>query len=133
MAMWITMSVVLLLIPAMMAGIGVLFQRRPPKKINGWYGYRTSRSMASQEAWDFAHRACGRLWLRWGIAMAVISLLLMLPVLGAGEERLAWWSGSLTLLQCVVMMLSIFPVERELKRNFDRNGHRITKENQDEV
>ena len=26
-----------------------------------------------------------------------------------------------------------FRVERELKRNFDRNGHRITRENQDEV
>ena len=133
MAMWITMTVVLLLVPAMMVGIGVLFRKRPPKKINGWYGYRTSRSMASQAAWDFAHRACGRLWLRWGIAMAVISPLLMLPLLGADEEQIAWWSGGFTLLQCVVLVISIFPVERELKRNFDRNGHRITRENQDEV
>jgi uncharacterized membrane protein len=35
--------------------LGFVFKRFPPKKINYWYGYRTPRSMRSQEAWDCAN------------------------------------------------------------------------------
>ena len=31
----------------------------------------------------------------------------------------------LTMLQCAALFLSMIPVERELKRNFDLSGHRI--------
>lgn len=31
-------------------------RRNMPKKPNGVYGYRTRRSMASQQAWDYANR-----------------------------------------------------------------------------
>ena len=65
---WIEMGM-LLLIPAVMIVIGAVFLKRPPKRVNGFYGYRTARSMSSQEAWDFAHRVCGRLWLGCGIAV----------------------------------------------------------------
>lgn len=33
---------------------GFIMLRFPPKKINWLYGYRTSRSMKSQENWNFA-------------------------------------------------------------------------------
>ena len=128
MALWITMTATALLVPAVMVVFGAVFLKKPPKKINGWYGYRTSRSMASQAAWDFAHRTCGKVWLRWGITLGIVAPLLMLPVLGAGEERLTLWSGSLTLLQCVALVASIFPVERALRRHFDKNGHKISEE-----
>jgi uncharacterized membrane protein len=53
-----------LLIPAAVTAIGLLFTFRPPHRINAFYGYRTTRSMASQEAWDMAHRLYGRIMLR---------------------------------------------------------------------
>lgn len=34
--------------------ISVFILLYPPKKINGFYGYRTSRSMNSQDAWEFS-------------------------------------------------------------------------------
>lgn len=34
--------------------IGCVLQNHPPKKINMWLGYRTSRSTSSQRHWDFA-------------------------------------------------------------------------------
>lgn len=40
----------------LMLVLAFLFKQFPPKKINHWYGYRTPRSMRSQEAWDFANR-----------------------------------------------------------------------------
>lgn len=36
--------------------LAVVFKRFPPKKINSIYGYRTPRSMKSQEVWDCANR-----------------------------------------------------------------------------
>jgi hypothetical protein len=36
--------------------VGIVFWTYPPKKINEFYGYRTTRSRKSQEAWDFAQK-----------------------------------------------------------------------------
>ena len=125
---WIAMTACALLVPAVMVLFGWIFLRRPPKAVNSVYGYRTRRSMASPKAWDFAHRACGRLWLRWGMGMAVLSVLLMLPALGWDVEAAAWWMLGLTMLQCAALFLSTIPVERELKRNFDLSGHKIVRD-----
>ncbi|QOI97015.1 MAG: SdpI family protein [Flammeovirgaceae bacterium] len=45
-----------LMLGPLMLVLSFLFKQFPPKKINHWYGYRTPRSMRSQEAWDFANR-----------------------------------------------------------------------------
>lgn len=47
----------------------------PPKKINHLYGYRTKRSMKSQEAWDFAQRHSVQLMIKSGIFMIGASFL----------------------------------------------------------
>src|SRR5688572_16208810 len=36
--------------------MGLIFYFRPPKKINGLYGYRTTRSMKNPENWHFANK-----------------------------------------------------------------------------
>ena len=92
--------------------------RRPPRKINGAYGYRTARSMASQEAWDFAHAYFGRLWKRMGLAMLPLSVLAMLTCLGKGENMVGLWGGILSAVECVPMLLAIVPTERALKKRF---------------
>ena len=125
---WIAMTACALLVPAVMVLFGRVFLRRPPKSINSVYGYRTKRSMASPEAWKFAHETCGRLWLRWGMGTAVLSVLGMLSSLGWETEAMAWWGLGLILLQCVALFLSMIPVERELKKNFDLSGHRIARD-----
>ena len=129
---WIAMTACALLVPAVMVLFGRVFLRRPPKTINSVYGYRTKRSMAGPEAWKFAHETCGRLWLRWGGWMAVFSVLGMLPLLGREAEAVAWWGLGLILLQCVALFLSMVPVERAIRQNFDRSGHRIVREDLDQ-
>jgi uncharacterized membrane protein len=47
-----------LMLGPMMLVLAFLFKRFPPKKINHWYGYRTPRSMRSQQAWDYANQYC---------------------------------------------------------------------------
>ena len=48
-----------LIIPIIMLAFGLISRYRPPKNINGVYGYRTTRSMKSQATWDYAHQRKG--------------------------------------------------------------------------
>lgn len=55
--------------------IGYLFMRFPPKKINSFYGYRTPRSMRSQEAWDFANKYSSALMFYFFLSMPLVQLI----------------------------------------------------------
>jgi len=57
--------------------LGFYYLKRPPKKINHWYGYRTRRSMANQEIWDFANRQSAKDFWRVAIATMGTGLVLL--------------------------------------------------------
>lgn len=115
---WIFMLCMNLLIPLMMVGFGALFLKHPPQEINGIYGYRTSRSMASQEAWNYAHAYFGKLWLILGLVMLILCTPAMLPCLGKDDNAVGLWGGILCGIECVILILPIIPTERALKRRF---------------
>lgn len=122
---WLFMLVMLLILPGTMLFFGNEFLRRPGA-INSGYGYRTKRSMASQEAWDFAHRTCGRLWMRLGKWLMAATVAAMLPPLGfLTIEKISMWSIGIMAVQLIVMIGTLFPVERALKKNFDQYGRPI--------
>ena len=124
MGFWVFCLAMDLLIPAVMLLLGRRFLTKPPRTINGTYGYRTRRSMKNQATWDFAHRTCGRLWSRLGLVLLPLSALVMLPVLGADTGTVGLWCGVVVLVQTAVLLVSIFPVERALKKEFDQFGRK---------
>ncbi len=103
-----------LLIPTMMMIIGALFKFLPPKKINMLYGYRTSRSMASQEAWDYAHPLCGKIWMMLGAGLVVFIIAdkLVLPV---KPEFLSLANAGISML-CLILPIPF--IEKKLKEKF---------------
>ena len=125
MGFWLYCTAMCLLVPAVMLYSGWRFLNRPPQKINALYGYRTSRSMKNQQTWDYAHQVCGKLWFRAGAVMLPLSLLAMLSGLGKDTQALGIWLMGVVLVQVVVMIATIFPVEKALKRKFDKFGRRI--------
>lgn len=127
MGFWIFMLCMNLLVPAVMLFAGKHFSATPPGKINNVYGYRTKRSKQNQETWEFAHRTFGVLWQRLGWAVLAVSVGVMLPVMGRGTETVSMVGTALCLVQCVVLVASIWPVERALAREFDENGRRRQK------
>lgn len=124
MGFWLFCTASCLLVPAVMLYFGWRFLKKPPKHINSFYGYRTTRSMRNQQTWDFAHQVCGRLWFRWGLVLLPLSLLAMLLVLGKDVGELGLWLMGVTVIQIVVLLGSIVPVERALKKNFDQFGRK---------
>ena len=100
------------LIPILILVIGIIFQKHAPKENNGFIGYRTRRSMQSQEAWDYANKRMGEIWLALGVILLVVTIPLSLLL---GENGVA----VLVIAQTIALILSIIPVEMELKAKFD--------------
>ena len=125
-ATWVALLVCILIIPVAMIGCGLLFLKKPPKKVNGWYGYRTSRSMKNQDTWDFAQRYMGKVWWKWGrIMLPPVVLVQALTLLCPDVNAISIWALVLMAAELAVLMASISPVERALKQNFDNNGRRL--------
>lgn len=124
MVFFISMFICNLLIPATMIITGYFMYKKPPKDINGVIGYRTPMSSKNMDTWKFAHDYCGRLWLKIGIILLVPSIIVQIPFANSDENTV----GVLTLIiegvQLVFLIGSILPVERALKRTFDKNGKR---------
>ncbi len=121
---WVFMLVVNLLPPFSMLGFGSLFYKKPPDKINSAFGYRTKLSMKNQESWEFAHRTCGRLWRVLGLVLLIITVIAMLFLLGRNMESTAFFATGILVFQLLVMLGSILPVERALKKRFNKDGRR---------
>ena len=119
---WIYMLFMDLLIPVMMIGIGILFQKHPPKRINGICGYRTKRSMQTQETWDFAHRYYGTLWVKIGLVLLPLSVLPLIFVYGRDIDLIGIVGGIVTGVQILPLIVPILITEHALKENFDEYG-----------
>jgi len=118
---WIILGFCMLL-PSIMIILGMIFSKTPPKKMNKIAGYRTEKSMKSQETWDFANRYAGKLFIKWGSILLIFSILIPFMVRNALEDIQALLVVALVVLQTVIICFTIIPVEKALKENFDEQG-----------
>lgn len=122
MGFWWFMFICDLSIPVLMILAGRMMWKHPPKEINGFLGYRTARSMKNKETWRFAHDYCGRLWWKIGWAMLILSAPAHIPFYGRSEQVVGVVGSIVCTVQCIVLIGSIFPTERALKKNFADKG-----------
>ncbi|QSX09110.1 SdpI family protein [Alkalibacter rhizosphaerae] len=113
--------VVYLSIPLMMIFFGWKWKRKVPGKINYIYGYRTKRSMASPESWEFAHKYMGKVWAYSGLLL-LLATLLFFWAYPLDLDKFGWEYLVFAYLQMIVMILGIWPTERALKKRFDLHG-----------
>lgn len=118
MGFWCFMLAMDLMIPITMIAFGNYFIKHAPKKINAAFGYRTSRSMRSREAWEFAHHYIGKLWRIWGIILLPVSAAAILFFIDRDIDTVAAAGTAICFAQLLPMIGSIFPTERALKQNF---------------
>lgn len=124
MGFWIFMLIMDLLIPVVMIGFGSYFAKNAPREINYTFGYRTTMSMKNRDTWEFAHHHCGRLWRIIGWIMFAASIVAMLFAIGKGINYIGTYGAILCGIEVAVLIVSIFPTENALKKNFDESGHR---------
>ncbi|MFP5528620.1 SdpI family protein [Peptococcus simiae] len=111
------------LTPLILLVFGFFFYKYPPQKINNLYGYRTTQSKKSQEAWAFAQVHSAKALIRYSLAALAISLLVMLALslgpipLSEGQAVIAILVISLT--QALGLIIYLMGTERALKEIFD--------------
>ena len=115
------------LIPLIMLGAGKWMRDYPPKDINWVFGYRTRRSMKNEDTWAFAHRHAGAMWMKVGTVMLIASLAFCFPFIGRSKDVMSIVMLILVPVQTVIIVLSVIPTERALKRTFTEDGIRKDK------
>ena len=124
MGFWIYMLIMDLILPFTMIGFGKYFIKKAPKEINGVFGYLTSMSMKNKDTREFAHKHCGRIWYICGWISLSATVVCLLLLLGKDEDVVGTASSILVGAQLAVIIASVLPTERALRKEFDKNGNR---------
>ena len=103
-----------LLIPSLMIILGIILKIKPPKKINHFYGYRTTRSMSSQKAWDYAQVTCGKLWLNIGIVLFIATIIskLIMPINEEDSSLIIMFIGIIALFTPIPIIEKRLKIEK---------------------
>lgn len=85
----IRFALITLILPALMEISGLIMMLHPPKTRNVLFGYRTKRSLLSQETWDFANYYGGTLYVYLGFYIIAVTLMtdIILKITGGGPEH----------------------------------------------
>jgi putative membrane protein len=123
------MLVMNLLTPLVMIIYGRVFEKKPPKiaRSKFAFGYRTVMSMRNEETWEYAHRFFGKLWFRFGIAVGLISIIVLFFFIGKDKDTVGFAGMIICYVQLVAMLLPVIPTELALRRRFDKYGNRRDK------
>jgi uncharacterized membrane protein len=113
-----------LLIPLIMVCVGNYFSKKAPAKINYVFGYRTTMSMKNKDTWAFAHNYCGKLWKTIGLILLPLSVVAMLFVINKDIYYVSIFGYILVGIQLFLIIGTISPTEKALRKNFDKNGTR---------
>lgn len=99
---------------------GVVLIQCAKSDIDSTVGYRTSRSMTSKEAWIFANKTCGKLWLTGGIISVIISVALPIAFSIIKNDTAGLYMAiTILLLQTIALILSVVTTEKKLSDNFN--------------
>ncbi|MFY0592671.1 SdpI family protein [Roseivirga sp.] len=107
----------ILIVSSLLVALLAKFVR--PDEPNGLTGYRTKRSMRSQEAWDFANDYAGNL-IMWTSLFTVCIEIFVAFVIG-GETAVIITAVAMT----VGMAVAIGFTEYQLSKRFDKQGKPI--------
>lgn len=121
---WAFMLIMDLVIPLSMAGFGKMFMKGGPEGINTLFGYRTVMSMKNKDTWEFAHKYCGRIWLKTGLILLPVSVIPLLFVFNKDITTVAIVGLIVMFVQLIPMLFPVHMTEAALKKTFDENGVR---------
>lgn len=108
---------VVMLAPAAMAIVGLMWKISPPPYQAKGLAYSTELTRKDPEAWAAAHRNCARLWMRIGIVGGAVSAVLMVLF---KENYPAFWLW-LIVGQMALFCVSVFMIELLLKNTYSKD------------
>lgn len=112
--------IVIFIIPVALIFGGIILKQCALSDVDNTVGYKTKRSMSSREAWTFANRICGNLWIIGGIISVILSVTIPLILYILKDDTAGICSGIVILiLQIIAFVLSVVTVEKKLASKFE--------------
>lgn len=119
--MYIFYFALVMLSPAAMVIVGLMWKISPPPYQAKGLAYSTELTRKNPEAWTAAHRHCARLWTRTGLVSGAASAFLMVLF---KENYPAFWMW-LIAGQMALFCVSVFMIDLLLKNTFsDENNEK---------
>ena len=117
--MYIFYFALVMLAPAAMVIVGLMWKISPPPYQSKGLAYSTELTRKNPEAWTAAHGHCAKLWTRIGVVSGAASAILMVLF---KENYAAFWMW-LIVGEMVLFCISVFMIDLLLKNTFsDHNG-----------
>ena len=124
MQVWITVLVEAMLIPVIALLAGILAKHNIPRRVNWFWGYRTSLSMKNADTWQTANACMGKILVPSSVILLVLVPVAMLFLLGKSEDTIATF-GAMIMCAAMLPVLATIPyTEKKLRQTFDSNGNR---------
>lgn len=114
-----------MLIPMTMIIIGFIMWKRPPKKINNLYGYRTKRSMVNNKTREFANMYVGKLWFYIGLIIFFLTLILDIMLYKKIISNIDMNILICVIIQMILMIIPTIITEKKLSKTFTEDGNYI--------
>lgn len=108
--------IISLVMPVAMLVVGIMWKVHPPKREGGVLAYRTALTQSSQEAWDFAHKHCARLWVRLGVLLTVGASVAMYLLRDKDYASFLPW---VLAVEATLFCVSAFLVDALVKQKFE--------------
>ena len=119
--------------PAMLVIMGLLYLFAAPKEANYHFGYRCYFGMGSVEAWRFTQSLAGIVWTALGLILGIVMLLISGKFAGMQTMDLLWrgvycmaLEAGLTAVACLLVNL-IVAIQFNGKGEFRRKKHTVHK------
>lgn len=115
-----------LVFPCSMIIVGIMFYNNRNKKINIFSGYRSDMSMKNNNTWKFANEYLGNLLKNLGISLFIITLFISFGFINNDSESISIQGIIIYIVQVFIIIASVISVEYALKKNFDKEGNKIS-------
>ena len=115
--------IVVLIGPAVLLIMGLLYLFASPKEANHYVGYRCYYGMGSVEAWRFTQRLAGIVWAALGLVLGVMMLLISGSFAEMQTMDLLWKVVSCVALEAILTAVACLTVNTVAAIRFDSKGN----------
>ena len=126
--MWFQV-ILTMLTPVAMLVVGLRWRKHPPRREGNGLAYRTALSEQNEDTWRFAHANLSKLWVRLGLALAALTLMVMRSVRLVGFLPQEIMTAAAIALQLLSTKLVEPAVQRALREKY---GGTLPKGKEDE-
>lgn len=116
----------ILVIPVLLLIFGLLYFFKPIKEANHIFGYRAYFGMGSVEAWRFAQRFAGFIYMILGGVMTLAMVIVSIVLIWKDTFTLLTVSAICLIIELVLTGIAVLAINIYLAVRYDRYGYRRT-------